>query len=117
MNPYRIPNWTDRTKHSPRKNENSLSKGVRVPFCVREFIDYDYQDDLSPAEAAWLSDFTKKYYLGGAFPNKDDPDWNQEERKKSYNSRNANNRDLWPKAVDTNGLLNGDDSDDYEEED
>lgn len=30
-----------------------------------EFVDYDYLEKLSPAEQAWLQEFTNSYYTGG----------------------------------------------------
>jgi len=80
---------------------------------VRDFIDFDYLDKLSPEEADWLNKFSLEMY--GATFNNNETDIHQTvvKRRKIYNENNARERDVYNKAI----LVNMDDFKQAEDED
>ncbi len=70
-------------------------RGKSYPKSVAEYIDYDYEHRLLPTEAAWLAKFTDNYY--GATFDKSDTAWSREQRRATYQRKNAANRDLFTK--------------------
>lgn len=80
---------------------------------VRDFIDFDYLDKLSPAELDWLNKFSTEFYSANF--NNDESDLHQTviKRRQLYNSNNARNRDAynqWSReTLDDTEQLNKDD--------
>lgn len=62
---------------------------------VRDFVDYDYVNSLSPEEKVWLDKFSREYYLASL--DKDGKDIHTPDKysKALYNANNARNRDIW----------------------
>jgi hypothetical protein len=56
-------------------------------------VDQDYVNQLSPSEKKWLLEFNASYY-GQTFKNGQSHLWSDSERKKAFNSANANRRDV-----------------------
>lgn len=63
---------------------------------VREFIDFDYIDQLSEEEKVWLNQFIEEYYCGKVKKgDKDALHKSTEARKDCYQRNNEINRDLY----------------------
>ena len=71
------------------------------PKPIRQYVDYDYIDRLSPEEQAWLAEFTDRHY-GADF--RGDKKWSTKARRVRYNAKNSANRDLYS-IKDVSGLL------------
>lgn len=74
-----------------------------MPKAVRSFLDYDYLDQLSDKDLAWLKQFSNKYYRAQFNVGETTPEWDKEERRKTYSRKNAACRDLYTKSVDLFG--------------
>lgn len=62
----------------------------------RDFVDFDYVEELTDDEKVWLEKFAQEYYR--AYFENDGGDLHPEkspERKICYDANNARNRDLW----------------------
>jgi hypothetical protein len=60
---------------------------------LRDSLDFDYLEKLSPEERAWLDEFSREYYHGN--PPREGALHPQERRKELYAANNARNRDMW----------------------
>jgi hypothetical protein len=58
-------------------------------------VDYDYADDLSPEDQAWLSRFTDEFYLSKAKPELQ----NQEQTRERWRAYKAGQRDLMSRGA------------------
>jgi hypothetical protein len=64
------------------------------PRTVRQHVDQDYINKLTPEEREWLAKFNDNYY-GAKFP-KDEPNgWTDVEKRERYVAKNAANRDIY----------------------
>lgn len=80
---------------------------------VRDFIDFDYIEKLSPDEADWLNKFSTEYYSANFNNNETDLHQTVIKRRKLYNSNNARDRDVYNKTI----LVSASDFKQDEEED
>lgn len=64
------------------------------PRNLRERIDYDYLEKLTPTERDWLADFSARYYRAD-FTEDPNREWSTAERRKSYSAKNAVNHDYY----------------------
>lgn len=67
------------------------------PRTVRELIDQDYGEKLSPADRAWLDRFNDEFY-GAAF-RPDSLHATKEQRQELYNTKNHRNEDVYGRCV------------------
>lgn len=66
---------------------------TKMPFNLREFVDYDYIKHLSACEKTWLRHVTDAHYTGKR--NDVSKDWSKEEFNVAFNANNARLRDVY----------------------
>lgn len=82
---------------SKKKKYYGLSSAhTRKP--ARDFVDFDYIDQLSEAEKEWLNQFSREYYHNNLRANDPNALHNTKEaRREVYAAENRRNRDVWTK--------------------
>jgi hypothetical protein len=87
---------SNQSKPKPRRN-SAKYPGLEKSLCrrvVREYMDQDYIDKLSPKEKEWLSSFNEEW-LSANFNHKGKKLHKSKAKKREiYNRNNARNRDL-----------------------
>lgn len=73
-----------------------MGSGMKYPRTVRELVDYDYADQLSEADRAFLEQFTEEYY-GASFS--DDSIHDDAQRRELYRVKNRRNQDIYGKSL------------------
>ena len=94
-----------------KKSKRSRSKHPALnprfsPKVRKDYLDFDYLDQLSPEEKDWLNKFVDEE-LHASFKN-DERDLNQskEDKRRVYSNNNSRNRDLYG-ITKANRLLSG----------
>jgi hypothetical protein len=82
-------------KKQPRMLERRSNKKV-----VREFMDFDYLDQLTEEEFEFLNTFAREFYDNAFKDNGTDlhPP-KTDDRRECYGRENARNRDMWNRFV------------------
>jgi hypothetical protein len=91
----------------PRNKEKYPGLNVkRMVSNRREYVDYDYVEDLDAKAKDWLNRFTEEYYISNFKHKGKLIDGSDEARKESYHRNNARNRCEYSKAKSTKLLDN-----------
>ena len=68
-----------------------MAKRTRLPRSIRDLVDMDYFEQLTPAEKKWLVRFVDEYYQAAWTTGRGTTD----ERRASYTRKNQAARDAW----------------------
>jgi len=83
-----------------------------APRVRKEYLDFDYLDQLNPEDKAWLNKFVEEELHASFKNNETDLNQTKEEKRKSYSNNNARNRDLY--GITKVGGLMSEITDDYQ---
>ena len=75
------------------KNKYALNRAAVRPY-VKDFVDFDYLDQLSPEELEWLNKFSSEYY-DDRFGKDGNNLHNREQRQACHRTSHARRRDIY----------------------